>query len=87
MCPIRTLSGGGTGTPRDGAGLPRKTTPFKRRYAAACRFDRKGHEAPRVYLTQSDFKVVWQKLIRTQIRHLLSHISNSKGRVDGCVGE
>ena len=39
------------------------------------------------YLTHNVFKVVLQKSIPTQIRQLFIHIINSKGYVDGFVGE
>ena len=42
---------------------------------------------PRIYLTQSVSKVVLQKSIPTRIRHLVPHVSNSQGYVDGFVGD
>ena len=41
----------------------------------------------RGYLTQSVLKVVLQQSIPKQIRQLIPDISNSKGYVDGFVGE
>ena len=38
------------------------------------------------YLTQSVYKVVWQKLIPTRIRQLIFNIFKSRGQVDGFVG-
>jgi len=39
------------------------------------------------YITQSIFKIVLQKSLPTQIRHLILYTSNSTGYVDGFVGD
>jgi len=39
------------------------------------------------YLTESVYQVVLQNSIPTQIRQLIIYIRNSKGLVDGFVGE
>ena len=43
--------------------------------------------AARVHLTKSFLNVVLHKSILTQIRHLIFHVSESNGQVDGFVGE
>ena len=53
--------------------------------ASGWRFKKQG--TVQAYLTQSVSEVVLQKSIRTKIRQLILHSGNSKGQVDGFVGE
>ena len=39
------------------------------------------------YLTESVYKLVFQKSIHTQIRQLILHVSNKNGQFDGFVQE